>query len=496
MAFHLGLDVVTTPLEIAYDPPGPVSEAFFYSNAFLSGIKGPIGSGKSTACCFRPWRHLAESEPDRRGIRRARWAVVRNTYPELKTTTIKTWHQWFPQSMGRWQDTGPPTHHILTGDVDMEVMFLALDRPDDVKKLLSLELTGAWVNEAREVPKAVIDGLTGRVGRFPPQRDGGNRWAGVIMDTNPPDTDHWWYLLAEKVPGETLDSLRKAEAALRDAGVLSRTQALFEFFAQPGGDSPLAENKENLPAGYYELASAGKTEDWIKVYVRGDYGYVTDGKPVYPEFRDNMHVRDVGYDSRLGLWVGIDFGLTPAAVIGQRTALGRWHWIDELVCEDMGAKRFGEQLRKKLDREYPDAVIDGIFGDPSGDNRAQTDEKTPFDILKVEGIPAKPAPSNDPVLRREAVATMLMKLIDGGPALVISPRCDVTRKGMAGGYQYRRLQVTGTETYHDKPAKNRFSHPCEAAQYMMLGAGEGRTIVKQTRPRGWAMPQFAGGMDD
>lgn len=473
-----------------------MSEAFFYSNAFLSGIKGPIGSGKSTACCFRPWRHLAESEPDRKGIRRARWAVVRNTYPELKTTTIKTWHQWFPKDMGNWQDTGPPTHHIQDGDVDMEVMFLALDRPDDVKKLLSLELTGAWINEAREVPKAVMDGLTGRVGRFPPLRDGGSRWAGVIMDTNPPDTDHWWYLLAERVPGETLDSLNKAEAALRAAGVLDPNQALFEFYSQPGGDSPLAENVENLPAGYYQLASAGKGEDWVRVYVRGDYGYVTDGKPVYPEFRDNVHVRQVDFDPRMGLWIGIDFGRTPAAVFGQRTVLGRWHWIDELVCVDMGAKKFGELLRKKLDREYQNATLDGVFGDPAGDSMAQTDDHTPFDIIKVEGIPAKAAPSNDPVLRREAVASLLNQMVDGIPALLISPKCEITRKGMAGGYQYKRLQVSGAEMHHDKPSKNRFSHPCEAAQYMMLGAGEGRAITRIKRPQGWKMPQFAAGMDD
>ena len=484
-------------LDINYTPAGPVCDAFFYSDAFMSGIRGPIGSGKSTACCFRPWRHLAESDPDRHGVRRARWAVIRNTYPELKTTTIKTWHQWFPRDLGGWQDVGPPTHHIKTGDVDMEVMFIALDRPDDVKKLLSLELTGAWVNEAREIPKAIIDGLTGRVGRFPPVRDGGNRWFGVIMDTNSPDTDHWWYYLSERVPGETLTSMVEAEAELRAAGILAPTQPLFEFFTQPGGDAPDAENLENLPPGYYARARAGKDEAWIKVYVRGDYGFVTDGKPVYPEFRDNMHVRPVEFDQRLGLWIGIDFGLTPAAVFGQRTFVGRWHWIDELVAEDMGAKRFGELLRLKLDREYPKAAIDGIFGDPSGDNRAQTDERTPFDILRSEGVAARPAPSNDFVLRREAVARPLGQLVDGIPSLIISPRCDVTRRGMAGGYQYKRLQVTGESRFHDKPNKNRFSHPCEAAQYMMLGAGEGRAVVRPFSMNGGGrrLPSRARGLD-
>src|SRR3954468_13350890 len=34
--------------------------------------------------------------------------------------------------------------------------------------------------------------------------------------------------------------------------------------------------------------------------------------------------------------VGLDFGLTPAAVFCQRTAMGRWLVLGELVSEDMG----------------------------------------------------------------------------------------------------------------------------------------------------------------
>ena len=77
----------------------------------------------------------------------------------------------------------------------MEVLFLALDRPDDIEKLLSLELTGVWINEAREVAKAIVDGATMRVGRFPSMKDGGPTWYGVIADTNAPDEDHWWPIM-------------------------------------------------------------------------------------------------------------------------------------------------------------------------------------------------------------------------------------------------------------------------------------------------------------
>src|SRR3546814_8676224 len=128
-------------------------------------------------------------------------------------------------------------------------------------------MTGAWLNEAREIPKAVLDTLTGRVGRFPSVAEGGCTWSGVIMDTNPPDNESWWYKLSEE-----------------------ETPEGWEFFKQPAGDSPDAENLQNLPAGYYDRIRAGKDEDWMKVYVRGEYGFVRDGKPVYPLFRDRIHV--------------------------------------------------------------------------------------------------------------------------------------------------------------------------------------------------------------
>jgi hypothetical protein len=73
----------------------------------------------------------------------------------------------------------------------MEVIFIALDDENDRKKLLSLELTGVWVNEAREIIKGIIDDIIGRTGRYPSKRDGGHSWSGCIMDTNAPAETHW-----------------------------------------------------------------------------------------------------------------------------------------------------------------------------------------------------------------------------------------------------------------------------------------------------------------
>ena len=52
---------------------------------------------------------------------------------------------------------------------------------------------------------------------------------------------------------------------------------------------------------------------------------------------------------------------------------------------------------------------------------------------------------------------------------------------MAGGYQFKRVQVTGDERYRDVPDKSPYSHVAEAAQYLLVGAGEARTLVRRDR---------------
>jgi hypothetical protein len=130
----------------------------------------------------------------------------------------------------------------------------------------------------------------------------------------------------------------------------------------------------------------------------------------------------------------------------------------------MGVKRFAELLRRETAQQFPGWPADKFrfWGDPSGDYRAQTDEDTPFRILRAAGINAYPAPTNDIDIRIEVVSNALNRPIDGQPGLIVDPRCVTIHKGFVSGYRYRRMQVTGTERYDTAPDKNRFSHPHDA----------------------------------
>lgn len=420
---------------------------------------GPVGSSKSSACCVEIFDRACRQESQDK-TRRTRWAVLRNTYPELKSTTIKTWLEWFPHTIMKWDAPISGRVHGKLPDgtsLELEVYFLALERPEEVGKLKSLELTGAWINEAAEIAKGVFDMVTQRVGRYPAKKRGGPTWSGVLLDTNPPDDDHWYYRLAEEDRPDN-----------------------YQFFRQPGGlaedrgryvPNPDAENVDNLPGGYeyYQRQVGGKNREWIKRYLLGNYATITDGKPVYPEYNDDLHCRESEPNPNLPLLIGLDYGLTPAAVLCQITPRGQFRVLEDICAQDMGIRQFSlDVLKPHLAQHYPRYQIIAV-GDPAGNRRADSDEKTCFQILAEEGIAAVPAITNEPVARREAVAKFLTRLIDGQPGMAVSAKASNIRKGFNGAYCYKRVQVAG-EKFRDVPDKNKYSHPHDALQYACMHA--------------------------
>jgi hypothetical protein len=447
-----------------YKPDGEVCKSFLKDETFFRGLRGPVGSGKSVACCVEVFRRALMQEKSPDGKRKSRWAIIRNTNPQLRTTTIKTWLDWFPEDdWGRFSWSVPYTHKISKSDLELEVIFLALDRPEDVKKLLSLELTGIWINEAREIPKSIIDACTMRVGRYPSMRDGGPTWTGVIADTNAPEEDHWWPIMAGEVPIPDHISSEESRMLVKPDNWKFYTQpsAMLEDKDEEGlivkyNPNPVAENKKHMMGSYYPNLIQGKTKSWIDVYVMNRLGHIQDGKPVYNMFRTDVHVanEEIPVADGMPLFIGLDFGLTPAAVFGQKVR-GRWLLLQEIVAFDMGIVRFAELLRQEIAMRYANCEVN--IG---------------------AGLKARPTHSNDVSLRLESVSGPLQRMVDGQSGVLIDYRCKELIKGFEGGYHYRRMQVSG-ERYEDKPAKDRFSHIHDALQYLMLGSGEGRQVMGQ-----------------
>ena len=69
------------PVVVPAQFPGPIAERFFWSNAAIAGIQGPVGSGKTTTLLqsrFRRACQMPRSSVD--GMRRYKLVAVRETY--------------------------------------------------------------------------------------------------------------------------------------------------------------------------------------------------------------------------------------------------------------------------------------------------------------------------------------------------------------------------------------------------------------------------------
>lgn len=453
-------------LSIDYDSTeSPTLDAFHQDHSFLKAVMGPVGSGKSVACVMDTLFSAMAQEPSPGSkYRPFKSVAVRNSYRELQDTTIATYQAWIPPELGHYKSSEERFDAEIPLEdgtiVDFTQLYRALDTPKDARKLLSLEVSHAWFNEAREIPFGIIDLMQTRIGRYPAydRHTGfGTTNPGIILDTNPPDEDSRFYEIFEE---------------LRPDG--------YRLFRQPGGREDSAENVVNLLPGYYDRLCQGKTDDWIKVYVDGLWGWVNEGKPIFPEYNDRVHCSDevVPYIEGEPVYIGMDFGLTPAAVFLQLHG-GTYYAIREIVTENLGAVNFIKAVSALLRGEFASSPIMG-FGDPAGDQRSALNEaETVFTIIRDAGLPIDPAPTQDPVMRRESVAKLLQTLsIMGLPRLIVSPLCKYLRKGLRGAYCYKRLQVAGQDRYRDKPDKNIFSHICEALEYAMVGMGEGYNLIE------------------
>jgi hypothetical protein len=465
-----------------YVPGGPTLKAFHEDDSYCRVVLGPIGSGKSVSCVWEILLRAMRQRPDALGRRRSRWAIIRQTYGQLKSTTIKTWLQWVNAPVVYDSPIRSQVYIDLDDGtvVDLEVLFFSMDKPKSVSDALSMEVTGVWINEARDVPKKSIDAIMDRTGRYPSKEEGGSTWHGTIMDSNMADDDHWLHDLCVNVKPWN-----------------------WKFYLQPGAlikmidrvgnvtyiENPCAENVHNHQGGYWYWFEKlpGKDQDYIQVFILADWGSIFTGRPVYGNwFRESIHVSKVPLEIHWGrpLFTCWDFGLTPACIAFQVSPLGQVRALREFCTQDEGVKQHASlRVKPALALEFGNRLPLRSWGDPAGSARAQADSELDcISMLNKLGFNCEPAATNDFIIRRQAVIDALCRMVGGEPGILIDPQCVMLIRGFAGGYQFERVaSASGTERYRDVPAKNRFSHPHEALQYGIMGAmGPGGTVAGAT----------------
>jgi len=454
------------------------ADEFHLDDSFVRLLFGPVGCGKSVANCLEIFRRALQQEKADDGIRYSRWAVCRNTYPELKSTTIRTWLDWFPERIfGKIKYDSPIMHVISIGDLHLEILFLPLGCDDDLSKLKSLELTGIYFNELQFFSEFLFEESLERVNRYPGKKLGCKiTWTGAIADTNPPDAQHWIYKRFEIKSPEGQKIFKYEPAVIKVERLTENDNDSEHAYSLDGSlyiKNDNADYAMNQQAGsnYWLNLVKSHNDDTIKVSYMGHYGIVRKNRRVYPEYNDQIHcVENLSYHRATELGMGWDFGNTPAVVLCQLSVHGHFMILDELVCDGGGLDAFCKDIvLPHLNKNYPGWHNSFLsVGDPAGVAASPTDAKTCFQILNSNGIRTKAAKTNAIIARKEAVSFFLRKMIGGRPALMISPKAIIVRQGFNGDYFYRRVNVKHDERYKEEPDKNFASHPHDALQYIAM----------------------------
>lgn len=443
-------------------------------------VMGPVGGGKTSMAIMDVFFTALRQAPDWNGRRRTRWIVIRSTYPELKSTVIKTFEYWLGAMTRVVYDT-PIRANIVQpladGTIlDVEFMFLALDDDKAVAKLRSLEATGALISEMSEMPQRVVEMLTTRIGRYPAvdrrRNFAGPTWKGIIAESNPPSVRSWIYKLFEVTRPLGYTLYRQPPALIFDPnGNGPNGAGTGEYLPNPS-----AENIQNLGAGYDYYFDQLKmaTEEFIKVYILGEYGVSFEGRPVFPRFSQSMHVTKGPIVPLRGppIIVGMDFGLQPAAAFTQLQG-GTMAVLKELSPQDITLEDFilGHVL-PVIQQHYHGHPVQ-IVGDPAGNQRSALAKMNSFQVLRSFGLAAVPAISNDIALRLSAVEYFLAR----NDGFAIDPACGTLIEGLSGGYRYKKRNPSDIDSsWKDTPEKNKFSHGNDGLQYAALTHWKGSAI--------------------
>lgn len=448
---------MTTDVVVNYAPP-PTVERFIRDyrpggegpgeGLFYDYIVGPYGSGKTTGLFFKLVYMAAKQTPDSDGIRRTKAVVVRNTISQLQDTTIASWNRWFKEGQaGHWKLT-ERTFHLKYNDIECEVLFRPLDTAQDIGRVLSLDVSFAIIDEFVNIPQAIIEGLSGRCGRYPWNCTNWGMWGA----SNPSTEDNWWY-----------DFLHP--------GLPDTLPANVKYFKQPSGLGPDAENLDNLPGkrGYYTALALGKSDAWIHQFIDADWGFSAIGTPVVPTFKPDLHLSKgpLLFNPHLRLVVGLDPGLGGSAFVFMQEDLhSRLNVLGELVQSGMGVTRLiNERLKPYLRARFPNAHV-VIAPDPAAGNRTQSDEKEIVAEFRNprHGFEVSIETNNRLPLRLNAIEYFTTRLTDVGPALLIDAKeCPQLVRALKGGWRYVFDAKKGMQK--PEPDDNQWTHVGDSFGY-------------------------------
>jgi hypothetical protein len=425
-------------------------------------IIGPFGSGKTSSVMQAILWQACTMPKCVDGVVRSCWAFVRNTLSRLETTVLPTWFEWTRFLPTPTQGKRPTWKYFYRFNcenvpVEMEIILLPLEHINKIDKLGSLQLTGGFINEIREIPHLVLKTLLKRIRRYPSKDLFKYLYTGteedymnwfpyktiVLADTNAPEEDHWLSKRDEK------------------------SHKVVKIFHQPPGcirdekgewiTNPKADNIASLDPSYY-LDNLDSGQEFFNVYSLGLYGSVDEGARVYPEFNSSWHVGDnliTLIDDSL-FYYGWDFGLTPAWLLAQRLRNGQLIVLKEIVTDDEQRSIAGlanDHVKPSINQLIAGKSYISV-ADPSGTAKNQNNLMSNIDVLCKNGIATTAAKTNVQSIRHNCLRQLFNKNIEGKPSILIDRvGCPVLIKALGYKHCWHRVGVAGKEMLKNEPKK-------------------------------------------
>ncbi len=385
-------------------------------------LQGGVGCGKTRAV-LAPVLEALMTVP---GIRIA-WG--RKDYSDLRLSAMETFLDALPPEL--IQDKDAQEHRYVIKQAEGpggQIFFKGLK---DMSGLGSQEFGVIVVSEAYEITEAALRTLRQRCR----QKCG----PGVIfLEGNPPNEGHWLSEMTTKGSELYSESIEK--------------WAISTY-----------ENWDNLPEAYREELE-DMPEAWKRKYLYGKDGFIPDGKPVYPMYRENLHHFYAEYMPSKPIYTGWDFGFhRPAVVFTQIDSRDRWVILQELLGHDILIDHFAEEALDHMARWFPKGKFEH-FGDPSGNQKSDKDDQTSIEILRDKGIRVKSKASR---IRHgtEIVGRKMTRLIGGMPSLIVSTDCPIINEGFLGGHYYATQKENRGEL-EPHAADGYYEHLCDAVRYV------------------------------
>jgi hypothetical protein len=486
--------------------PGPIAEAYYWDDADVVAIQGPVGSGKTTTKMKRKLRRamcMPMSVID--GVRYYKVLFVRETYRQLWATVIPSYLETFPRSMGSWSGGrgDPVRHHILFEDehglIDFVAEFMAFG--DNIAaSLRGLQVTDLDISEADTNPLETLTFGVGRINRYPAREhfaglpDELRSYGQIDCDFNAPDEDNWTFKVFHDDKGRA-DIAEQLNATLPHGAKAIE----FSFHRQPGYGEPGTENLQNLAPGYYELQIglnklAGKS-DVTNRMVFNKTTYLRAGEPVFVrEFNRCIHVGDDTMQPVPGLELlfGFDQGFKAAGLIAQFEAPFHWMIFDELHFPNdrLMATEFGRRVDVRLTERFGHLRRGDGWGDMAGEAGASqaTEETANWNRLaaKAAGIRIRPQRIGANVIqpRLEAVRAPLEFVQGGRPGLLIHPRCKYLIRGFEARYVWKD-EVDANGDKRKVPDKSLTeANVMDALQYLLLSKHKANGLSPISFPHG------------